>query len=330
MDQKLLEKIADLYNLHGVEFQHKVEEGFLTHNYILSQNKVRYFLKQYSRKTNEARVKEIHDVILFFNEKKIPVILPLKNKTPENFFGFKGIQYALFPFVNELKIKRNDLSNTALKNMGEMLAKIHLQSKAQFPRVKERQDKFSNIKFFIKLAAVLPFIEGDKDKSIFGKLAYQDAMLKKRIIENNMETIKNIKPFRDHLIHGDYHNGNIFFDQKDNIVNVFDFDKTEIASRVFELIRSMYYMCFEGVFENENFEKAKIYLSAYNNLYPISRSEIRKGVIGYFFNKAQSLWIETYHYIDKNTRVDHFLDYEVKTLVYLEHNLEDFIEKLTN
>ena len=101
-----------------------------------------------------------------------------------------------------------------------------------------------------------------------------------------------------------------------------------MAPRVFELVRSMDYMCFEGVFEDENFRKAKTYLSAYNSSYSISANELKSGVLMYFLTKAQSFWIENSHYIDESSRVDHFLEIEFKTLLYLKDNLESFIDKL--
>jgi len=327
MKQELIDQIAGLYILPGIKFVEKVEEGFLSNNFVLIQKRTKYFLKQY-RKFDEDRLKEIHNVKSFFNEGGVPVILPIKNKNGRSYFNFEGAYYSMFPFIDGLHLGRKNLSKEACKNLGEMLAKIHLQGKKQHPEVMKRQSRFEKSKFFRQLEKVLPFIEKDKEKSNFGKLAHQSILLKKSIIESNKETEESVALPYDHLIHGDYHNNNVFFDKENNVTHVFDWEKTMIAPRVFELVRSMCYTFFDGEFEEDNFERALIYLSAYNYLYPISQDEIRRGIIMYFITKSQTLWIENTHYLDGSSRVDLFLENEIKTLIYLKDNFENFIGKL--
>ncbi len=325
MNEKLLARVAELYDLPGVKFHDNVAEGFLSVNYILIHNQTKYFLKQYPNLAEE-RVAEVHETGLFFNQHHIPVILPLKKKDHKTSFDFEGTQYALFPFREGLKIARADLSRTMFENLGKMLAKIHLLSKNSYT-TKMKVRKFSRTRFFEKLEYVLPYIEKEKE-SDFGKLAYQSVMQKKNILENNAVKEESIALPYDHIIHGDYHDSNIFFDANGNIIHTFDLDKTEIAPRAFELVRSMDYMCFGGVFEENNFKKARTYLSAYRSIYPIEEDELRRGILTFFFKKAGSMWIENTHYLDKSTRVDIFLEKEFKTLLYLKDNLESFIEKL--
>ena len=326
MKLELLSIIANLYNLPKIRFISQVTEGFLSFNFILMHGDTKYFLKQYVT-ADEARVREIHGVYLFLSKQGIPVIVPIQNKNNTDSFQFQKAQYALFPYVEGIKIARKDLSKDLFKNMGEMLARIHLCGKG-YQGARKRQNRFDKEKFYMRLEKVLPLIEADKAKTNFGKLAHSSVVLRKSIIETNPFVKENVDLPNDHLIHGDYHNDNMFFNANSDIEFIFDLDKTEVGPRVFELVRSVMYVCFDSAFEDQNFENARTYLSAYRSLYPISDEEVRKGMIMLFFTKIQSMWIERMHYLDNNVRVDHFLEKEIILLDYLKDNFNIFLKKI--
>ena len=68
---------------------------------------------------------------------------------------------------------------------------------------------------------------------------------------------------------------------------VFDWDKTEIAPRAFDVARSMHLMCFSNDFEGRNFKNAEIFIKAYNKVYPLAKNELMEGIKMYYLNEVR-------------------------------------------
>ena len=329
ISDSLRQNIACLYGMPAVKFSSKVTGGFLSTNFILENEGERFFLKQYRQK-EEGRIREIHAAKAFFAAGGIPVILPLQALDASTFFAAEGSFYALFPFVAGTQLPRQGLSPENWRNMGEMLARIHIRGRAGYPKVKSRNKPFDHQKFLEKLSRMMPLIEAANAKgpSEFDRLALESVRLKRELVEGNVALEEALPLPGDHLIHGDYHTGNIFFDDSGHVSHVFDWEKTEVASRVFELIRSLDYSCFEGGFGKREFENARAYFQAYSAHYPLAEGQLEKGIREYYLNKIQSLWIEAAHYLEGHGRVDHFLKNELDMIVYLKENSSDFVKKL--
>jgi Ser/Thr protein kinase RdoA (MazF antagonist) len=128
MNESLLQKIEESYPVSGkVRLVQKVEQGYLSHNYIVSDDGRRYFLKQYTIPLD--RIEGAHRTKKFFAEGGIPVVMPLQGNDGQTYFSHAGLYYALFPFVDGKQFERLRMSGPALRSAGEWLARIHLLSK---------------------------------------------------------------------------------------------------------------------------------------------------------------------------------------------------------
>lgn len=147
------------------------------------------------------------------------------------------------------------------------------------------------------------------------------------VAENNLR-YEELNLQNEHIIHGDYHGQNIFYDENEEVKYVFDLEKTGVSPRALEIARSLDFMCFSNNYEKESFEDADAFLSSYNEIYPIDKRELSCGIKAFYIRKARSLWIEREHYINGNRRVDCFLKGELSMLKYYSQNLNEFINKL--
>src|SRR5581483_1788859 len=123
----LLGRIVELYGIK-LGSAEKITDGFLSDNYIVSNGDEKYFFKKYRFK-NVERIKEIHSVKRYFSDGGIPVIMPILNNSGESFFEYEGGFYALFPFIDERKLKEADITDEALVSSAEMLSRLHLLGK---------------------------------------------------------------------------------------------------------------------------------------------------------------------------------------------------------
>lgn len=244
-------------------------------------------------------------------------------------FEDDGKFYALFPFVEGNIIRRKDRSPKAFASAGKMLGRIHALSKNGFPGIIDSYHKGWDKQTFLEKAETMKEkIEAIPKKAYFDKLALETLSCKIRLAEENEICYEDLGLGKDHIIHGDYHGQNIFYDNNDEVQNIFDIEKTETSPRTIEIARAIDYMCFSNDYAAKSFDDARIFLSAYNEIYPLGIEELARGVRAYYLGKIHSIWIEEEHYIRENFRVDCFLEGELLMLKYCPKNFNKFIGRL--
>lgn len=330
MVDEVLSKVISLYNFSSqTKVIGKVKEGFLSQNFILGVVKPEYFLKEY-RFDNREKVSQIHKIKYYFAQNGIPIILPVINRQENSFFEHDGKFYAIFPFISATTISRESPPDEALISSAQMLAKIHLLSKDKTPDlVADIVRGWDKSKFLSEAKIIEQIIEQTERKTDLDQKYLSTLKLKVKLAEENDIFYENLGLASDHLAHGDYHDKNIFFDKDFNLTHLFDLEKAEFSPRVLELIRSMDFLCLGNQFDDKNIARAKLYLSSYNNLYPLTKLEFKNGLKAYYLKKVHSLWLEREHYLNKNDRIDVFAGGEAKMLSFFSKNLTAFIDNFS-
>lgn len=329
MDE-VLEKINELYGLK-LELLEKVTRGFLSENHVLIDKLIgkKYFLKRY-RFDNKEKIEQIHIAKKYFFEKGIPVIMPFVSNKEETFFNYKEVYFSLFPFIEARHVERSELSDEAIISLGQMLAKIHLAGKDAPVLIQERFGGWNKDKLLERIAELKSVIGNIESIDEFDAQALLDIELRESIIISNTTTFEDLDLQSDHLIHGDYHGGNVFFDEQAHVSHVFDFEKSLFAPRMFELFRSTVFIFFGDTFSEESISKARLYIKAYTEVYPASKEELHKGITLFYLRFVHGLWVQTEHYLKGNTRVDQFLSQDYERIKYLSENLNSLADKLIN
>lgn len=324
-----LTKIRELYKIaKSAELSEMVSGGYLSHNFILQSDDTKFFLKQY-RFDSIEKIKEIHRAKFFFKDGGVPIILPIQSDKGDFVFEDAGKFYSLFPFVEGRIIRRTKRSPKTFASAGKMLAHIHILSKNDYPRIINSYDREWRKREFLEKAKIMKArVETIPKKTDFDKLALETLNRKIQLAEENEICYEDLKLKKDHIIHGDYHGQNIFYDHNDEVQNVFDIEKTEMSPRSLEIARAIDYMCFSNNYEAKDFDDTRNFLSAYNEIYPLSAEELARGIKAYYLKKAHSIWIEEAHYIHKNLRVDCFLEGELLMLRYYPENFDKFVDRL--
>lgn len=324
-----LEKICSAYEIaEGAILMEEVNEGYLSHNFILKNNRSLLFLKQY-RFDDRNKIEEIHRAKFFFHQGGIPIILPFKNREGYTIFENEGKYYALFPFVEGRIIRRRDRSLRAFISAGKMLAKLHaLSTKFSLPQIENKEKGWSKEGFLQKAKGIREKIENLPQQTPFDSLVLQSLDHKTRLVKNNEVHYEDFNFQNDHLIHGDYYGGNIFYDENEEVNYVFDIENAKMAPRAMEIARAIDYMCFSNEYGYDSFHAARSFLASYQGIYPLSHEELTRGIVARYLDKAHSLWIEEEHYLKDNYRVDCFLQGELDMLSYYSNNCSSLIEKL--
>lgn len=326
--EKVIEKINNIYNFsHRVELLGKVEKGYYS-NFIIGNNKEKYFLKAYPN--GVVRVKKSHAAEKFFAAHKIPVVLPIESKEGKTYFVCQRTVYAVFPYETGMQYERLKVPTRALQSAGAMLAKIHLLSKDGLPlEVRKRKFLISRKKALQRFVKIEKFITNITRKSEFDRQVLAFIEKKKHVIESNAFSCDRKGFGKRHIIHADYHEENMFF-QGSQVKYIFDWEMVSAAPRVMELHRSMDFFCFYGQYEKENFQKAKIYLNAYTQLYPISKKELLNGLRAWYSNKLQATWALEEYYFSQRKDAKPFIEKEMRAFAYYSKNFQSIINNFEN
>jgi Ser/Thr protein kinase RdoA (MazF antagonist) len=293
MQTSLLEAINAEYHFAEKNISiEKIALDTMNPNFIIHDSHKKYFLKNYRLDVagNRERLEEIHAIEQFFRSRSIPVITPLRTKNGANIFQHENEFYSIYPFVEAITIDTPEkLSDTNITCLGLTLAGIHVAGK-DAPRLSSwNYNGWSTEKFFDKYRLIKESIISKEDKTEFDLLSLELLELKNRFVLSLGEKTKTML-VNDHLIHGDFHERNVFFTEKGGIHAVFDFEKSALYPRSIELARSLDIVCvFGAIAQSKNLQIAKTYLSAYNSVYKISKEEFITGFKEQIENRISSL-----------------------------------------
>lgn len=319
---RVLATITALYSLK-LALHEKVEKGFLSENHVLLDSTgQKFFLKKY-RFDSAARLIEIHAAKEFFAHGGIPVIMPIPTLDGQTFFNIEGSYYALFPFIIGKQYERGLMSRKAVVSLGKMLARIHLIGKNTTLPINDFVKPFDTQKKIAEMNELLSIIA--KRESV-GRLdnfdldARAGLIFKRKLLEEYPDMIDAPLLPNDHLLHGDFLDLNVFFDEYDEVSYVFDFEKTGYGPRTLEIFRCMMYSLVNRPFPDRDIDNAHAFLEAYNSVYPIDRTEAAIGLRLFFSKAAHGYWVESEHYLKNNNRVDLFLNSDSNRLDYFYKN----------
>ena len=320
MDQRVLKGLKDLYDL-DIEYVEKIQHGHLNDNSKIVTPNGPVFLKQH-RATNTKAIQYIEDVEVFFHANGIPVILPIQNKQGFSYFECADSVYTVYPYIDAVQIQRNVMNDDHISSISRFLAQIHrvTQNGTPAPLQTIGTERWDGQKSQDTLMRVQKMIMAKDKRTDFDDLALNVITQKLAFIKNNTLQYADFEFTNDTLLHGDYHNGNIFFDQNSVITAVFDFEKTCYAPRERELVRSMFLTCLAGSFSDDNFKGARTFLATYNHAYPIARDKVARALEVYIVRYGHSTWIEEEHYLKNNSRLDELYPRVLNNMLFFNKN----------
>lgn len=296
--------LHDFYDIGPIAQAEKIEKGYLTNNHVLETESGKYFLKEYHSQETVERMREIHRAKNYFSRGGIPIILPLESRARETFIEHGGRYYALFPFIDGRAIDEEDLTPTSIESLGEVCASIHLLGKKkEAPRVKKEFKPWDWEAFFQKAEQILEVLSTKTTKDSMDILVEEMVRQKISLAERFRREYGEFGFKNDHLIHGDFHDANVFFEEDDRVKYVFDLEKAEMAPRIYEVIRSLDLICLGGKSSEKNLENGRQYLLSYHKKYPLGEKEFQNGTVAYFLGRVYSLWAEEEYCLKGNLRV---------------------------
>lgn len=326
------ELIIRLSQLYKLDFDPKniikVTAGSMSHNYILIADQTQYFLKQH-RDDDLAILKKINLAEQFFSNHQIPVILPLADNEANKFILYENKYYSLYPYIKAKQYSRAELPESTIPSLATTLAKMHLIGQGQiltgFEVTPPSKPDLSKLDNFNQIENI---IRQQNQLSDFDKLALESLALKKKLATEFLNQPPATLP-ADTLIHGDYQEANIFFDEHGQVSHIFDFEKVRYSARAYEIVRAIEYIFLNNGYTPQYIDRARLFLTKYQEIYPIDQQEIAIAYRRHFLSAIFTDWIERDHYILNNHRVDQFLPFQLQSINYLHQNFDKHLADIT-
>ena len=326
----LFEHICAAYGLPAFQAATPIEAGYLSQNWALETSGGTYFLKAY-RFDDRTQVEVAHAARLHFHQAGIPTIVPFTTHAGQPIYTHDDHHYSLFPFVTARQLRRGALSITAIASIGTLLARLHRAGHGvQLPQLRARVLRDQRAAFQIQATELLALIARQPEQTSFDALAEQTLRRQLTLVDQTAMDYTKLGLVSDHLLHGDYHDSNLFFDEQERVCYLFDWEKAEIGARESELVRALLFTCFSnphnfrGTFTPQNFDQGKAFLHAYQSTYPVNPERLADAIVARYWGSLCSLWVATEHYLNHNQRVDPFLEANLAEINYFADNLSRF------
>lgn len=330
-EQQEMEYVCKFFDLGNLEKFDRITEGVLNHNYKLHTTKGVYFVKEAINKKPDT-LALIRDVENYMKEKNIPAVAMLQKETGEFIVGYDEKNFIVYPFVE------SDRSHTYVIQdyfrIGQMHAKIHEVTKDTIPPHFELDPiKKDNTKKIIEILNT--YKDNIRTKELLDgtdELFLKYINLKLEIL-SSMKESDEIFTHQAHILHGDYHAGNLLIDKHTReIIGVCDWEKAQKGSRGYEIARSALFLFENFLIEHKNLKE---YLNGYTSIYPISNQELYEGFVFRLKTIVKSKWIEKMYYDNDDSRANKFIEKDIERIkffspIILNEDSESFFKKLLN
>jgi homoserine kinase type II len=120
------------------------------------------------------------------------------------------------------------------------------------------------------------------------------------IERSTFEQMPDLTMLGQQLIHGDYQESNLFF-ADGQVVAMIDWDQTYVASREWEIVRSLHYTC---AFDSDY---CRAFLDGYRARTPLDLDALDLAAQCYALMRAHDLWHYQAIYFEGNRRIRKFI-----------------------
>ena len=334
MDSRILETLKELYGFSDPQPLPGAASGFSGSNFLVLDGEVNYFVKRYHFFLTTDEIREIHAVKFLYKSNDIPAITPLHNINKESFFVIGNYHYAVFPYVIGKSFAVP--SARAVASMGENLARQHFVSMNHLDVLKNKKEfkGWNEAEFMEDTNQMLARVAAAEPKTDFDIEAEAFIRQKVSIAARYPTRFEELDLRNEYIIHGDFHQYNVFFSEDDTVSHVFDFERVARGPRAVDVVSSLFTTCFYfakvgGASLEEQYRLAESYLAGYHQTYPLIRRELEDAITWYFLGDlARTHWIEGEWYVGKNPRVKVQLPDRRAWVTYFAENFDHIKERL--
>lgn len=322
-----LGKVRELYKANNILIVRNLG-GFSSDNIQVNMDGKSYVLKAYHNKKPQE-VDRIEKLTQFLAENKFPVFNPVLTCEGKTHFVFEDKVLSLFPMIEGVVLHEPSLNPEILAQIAHLFASFHRLDGSSLSLNSSLMIPISRKKIKADALKALSLITSTS-------LGHGTDKLAKDLIDCKMSTLDMMtgsdlfKPLADHqhLVHGDFHNQNILFDDKFNIVRLLDFEHVHYGHRIEDVMHFILLACCASGFNETNLTKARSFLCSYQTNFPLRQDEISLGLRYAIFKECSSFFLETNLYQGGDPFLIKLLKRDLKKIEYFNEHFESFLKQI--
>jgi Ser/Thr protein kinase RdoA (MazF antagonist) len=310
MNDTAPDEVLRAYGLSSRQNPMPVGVGTLNSNWRVETDAGAYFLRRHRSDISKERVQEEHALLAWVAARGIPVACPIATAAHTTVIDLDGALWALFPWIPGAPPDRGALTTGQARAAGEMHGRLHrVPSEYCGPERPAARLEFNTETSIEQLDSIIDRATTQHaDDWILEGLRWQLELLRRH--GHSMPTPAEL---RTGLSHGDYHDQQLLFDEREQLVAVTDWEMFGVRPLVYEVIRSLW---FSQLMEGPSMEA---YVAAYRTQVQLTAAECRLGMGFWWQGRLHATWVFEELFLRANGRVAGLLPESFRVL----HVLED-------
>jgi homoserine kinase type II len=303
--RRVADELLRRFGLGGALDVRVVAGGMLNQNLFATTARGRFFLKGY-RYVDPAAVGREHALIAFVAARGVPAVAPLAGPSGESFLRVGGRLWAVFPALTDRQLPAQMLTTTLAAAMGRTLGRLHQvlsdlppPEAARFPvrLLWDSAQAADEIAWYEVAIARLPALD-PFDQHALSSFAYRRTLLR-----GGMPSPAGFAGLPTQVLHGDFHEGNLFFAGGD-VSGIVDWELASVGPRAFEIIRTLDVALRLRDDLETGGERLRAFLHGYLAHTPLTYEECVAMPELYWAHRVHNLWVYEEHYRKGSARTD--------------------------
>jgi homoserine kinase type II len=290
--------------------------GMLNQNLIASTAGGAFFLKGY-RYADPAPVAREHRVIAFAASRGVPVAPPLEAPGGATFLRVGGRLWAVFRLIPDRQLTAAQLTVPHAAEMGRTLGRIHA-ALAQFPPLEAARYPgrllWDSDRAAQEMRAYEAAISAFPALTPFDQHALASFAYRRTILASGVPSPAAFAALPAQMLHGDFHEGNLFFGPSARVTAVIDWELAAVGPRALEIIRTLDVALRATGDDRAAEARLRAFLHAYTAEAPLTRDEGQAMPDLYWAHRVHSLWVYEEHYRKGSARTDHLAMEDIPAL----------------
>jgi len=323
--------IAKNYGLKSLKIL-KSAGGISGENYFAIANDKEEVVIKYYRHTDIRKIKKIENTLGIMKAVSIPVPKLITNLEGNQHTYLDNSYLSIYSKIEGKIIHGTEFNDISLSNTASYLSKIHsapFSSDLELLTTSKTIRPFSTVEYNAKQLLDSPKIKikDQKIKSTIKNLIEIKLQILNKFVNQNLE--KNLLPC-NWLIHGDFHNQNLLFDEENNLKGILDFENAHLGHPTEDIMHFISLACCNTGYQGKNLEKASFFLQQYLSNKQISVQELELGWYMYLYHISSSFFLEEQLLSSVSDDLAPFIERDIKNLGHLYSNMENVFHDLLN
>ena len=324
-----IELLKKTYGFKALKILSKIG-GYSTQYYSAIVDDDKKIIIKHYHSLDIHKVKKIVDVTNVISQFDLKAPLLIHTSDGQFYKSFDEGHIIIYYKIQGRILHANDFNNTSLNSTGTYLAKLHeisTSSKLLLPStinlLKSQHEIEQSVKSVQDIIRAKP--KGSSIDNITNKLI--DMKL------NMLSEFIRYDHFLSHLlsqqklIHGDFHNENLLFDDRDNIAGILDFEESHYGHPMEDIMHFVELGCCNMGHNEANFQKARCFFSSYSKINKLTPEEIELGLHLYLYKISSSFFLENKLYDSSSDELITLIERDIKSLEYFATHSNQFIER---